>query len=153
MSDYLGTAISSGMVQMDSLINKMDSFKEGATTLTKEDVITTEPSLEARGLSTSDDLNIVIERYEIIDKNGNGISYKELTNFAGDNSIEIQDPIGGRPPVGPPPERENGGTPPPEGQGPPSPSGVENQPHIESLINQYLKTDHQEAMNHFTLYL
>lgn len=155
MSMAISSSIGAGFVQMQNMMQKMQSFKEGSTTLSKDDFTTMESDIQSSGRATPADLKAIIDNYEQIDTNGDGISYDELTSYADQNGIELKGPMGSKPPQGGPPR----GGPPPEmgsnGMGPQNltlQGNEDDQNYISTLLKQYQSTEQQQKTSNFSLY-
>lgn len=86
----ISSTIGAGFVQMQ----KMDSFKDGKTNLTKDDLLSIESAVTEGSRATPEDLKAIIENYEAINTNGDGMSFNELSSYAEENNFEPGGPFG-----------------------------------------------------------
>ena len=94
-----GSGMNRGMQRMHQ---QMQQFKSGQVNIQKSDVQDLQSKLEARGSPKADKLNALLESFDDIDKNDDGISIDELKSFIAENAPKAQKGSEQRPP-GPPP--------------------------------------------------
>ena len=136
-------------------MQKMQSFKEGTSNISKDDLTAMQTDMESKGITTPEDLKAIIEAYDQIDANQDGMSFDELSSYASENGIELKGPFGDEPPP-PPPGGGNG--PPPPGEGMGQGNGTESTQGssdinslLQSLINNYLNSDPEEETSKFSI--
>lgn len=151
----IGSQANFNVGEMRAQMQKMESFKEGSSNLSKDDLTTMQSDMESKGITTPEDLKAIIEAYDQIDANGDGMSVDELNAFAEENGIELKGPFGDKPP---PPGGGEGPPPPPGGgKGQGSGSGMNVQgsndinSQLQSLISNYLNSDPQETTSNFSI--
>jgi hypothetical protein len=79
MTTSVQGAASSAVAELNH--QKIQDFKDGKINIKKDDLIKTVKDTIAQGGSVSSDLMDLVDSYEKIDKDGDGISYKEYTTY------------------------------------------------------------------------
>lgn len=123
--------------EMRAQMQKMQNFRDGSANISKDDLTSMKSDMESKGITTPDDLKAIIEAYDQIDANGDGMSVDELNAFAEENGIELKGPFGDKPP---PPPGGGKGPPPPKGMGQGMQGSTANS-QLQSLISNYLNSD------------
>lgn len=159
--------INTSMMPSMAEIQKMQNFRSGSVNLSKDDFTAMQADMESKGLTTPAELRTIIDNYDKIDVNGDGMSFDELTGYAEENGIELKGPFGDKPP-GPPPGGmppgglPPGGMPPKGGNGQGMSIDINNMQGssntsqmniLSSLLSAYTSTDSQETTNNFSVYL
>lgn len=147
---------------MEAMRTKMESFRSGKTTLSKDDLNDMVSKMTENGKTAPEDLKQILSNYESIDADGDGgLNFDEITSYADENNIKLGGPFSKEGPQGPPPGGGPGGPPPGGGQGSETQGSTSSSNDITStllenlqdLINSYLKTDSSETTsNNFTIY-
>ena len=89
----IGSHMMPNMAEMRTKMQQMQNFREGSVNLSKDDLTEMQSDMKSKGLTTPEDLKAIIDSYDKIDGNNDGISYDELSAFAESNAIELGGPF------------------------------------------------------------
>lgn len=124
---------------MNSIHQMMQDFRAGNTNLSKEDLAAIQEDMKAHGMEVPEDHSTLIDSFDEIDQNGDGISLDEMQSYG--QSIGMTFGLGEPPPGlmsndGPPPGKPPGG-PPPSMQGSTQEEEEEEESYLDKLLKQY----------------
>lgn len=137
-----GMGSASEMQQMRAHMQQMQKFHSGETNLSMEDLMQMQQNAPSDAPKEANEaLSTIIDSFDKIDTNGDGISIDEMTTFAESTGLHLGPPPGmmmgegphqGRGPGGPGGKGGHGGPPPVE-----SSSDEDEESYIDKLLESY----------------